>query len=346
MLWVTGRPGGHREGLLLTPERIRIFYREWWRPDAAATIVYLHGQGDHSGPFGELGDELYRRGFSVYAYDQRGFGQSREPRGHIDSFDQFVDDAIQVIAFARRRNPGRPIFLLGLSMGGHIALRTGARLGPARQAADGRPVGLGGVIALSPGLKLRKLDYRLAGRVFMNLLFRPKRLLPTVVNIPTTRNQEHLAGAERDEYWVSEYTAKFYWASLRSIQQVLRHGHRGLTMPVLVLQAGEDQLIDGRAAAALVKRLPQGEYRELAGFWHNLVAEPGQDQLAAELSQWIRSHLPAELADAGLTPEPDPEAVSEAALSAELLTAEQAAEAEEEVSAQAWLNWYRQRRGG
>jgi alpha-beta hydrolase superfamily lysophospholipase len=145
MLWVSGKDGGHRQGELVAGDGVSIPYREWWQPGARAVLLYLHGQGDHSGPFTAMGDLLHEQGFNLYAHDHRGFGLSRERRGHIWNYDVFVDDTMEVLGHARRANPGLPVFLMGLSMGGHLALRAAYR---ARQA-------VAGAIALSPGFKLR-----------------------------------------------------------------------------------------------------------------------------------------------------------------------------------------------
>jgi len=284
MLWVSGRPDGHRQGELTAHDGVTIPFREWWREDAKGVILYLHGQGDHSGPFTAMGDHLHEHGFNVYAHDHRGFGLSREPRGHIGSYERFIDDVMAMIGQARRQNAGLPIFLLGLSMGGHLALRSAHRAG--REIA--------GVIAMSPGFKLRQAPpWSLVLRVVMGALLTPQRILHHVsAQVVTTRNQLHLERAQQDECWVTAYTGRFYVEAVRSIRKAWRELTR-LSVPVLVMQAGEDHLICPAESRRFFDRIrhPQKEFRLLEGLCHNLVAEPEMPEVAGSIASWIRDQL-------------------------------------------------------
>lgn len=292
MLWVSGRPDGHQLGEITAPDGERIPYREWHRADARAVILYLHGQGEHSGPFTAMGDCLFDMGFSLYAHDQRGFGLSRARRGHIDSYDRFLDDVTVMLNRARARNPGRPCFLLGLSMGGHLALRAAYRNGHL----------LAGVIALSPGLKLRRRPpLGAVAKVWLWALLDPDRYVPVVAEpVMTTRNLTHLERARQDETWVTTYTARFYLETLRSLRKAWREA-RGIRIPVLILHGGADQLVCPEASRRFSRRIghPDVEFRLLEGLGHNLVAEPEMPEIARQIAQWIDRRIPPE--DAGAT---------------------------------------------
>lgn len=284
MLLVSGRPDGHRQLTLPASDGVSIPLREWWKGDARAALVYLHGQGDHSGPFTAMGDLLHEQGYAVFAPDHRGFGLSEEKRGHIESYDLFVDDAATVIRHAARRNPGRPIFLTGLSMGGHIALRTAARAGD----------GLAGVIALSPGFRLRQRpSWSQVVRCAWLGLVNPTRYLPTVVDqVPTTKNQLHLDRALQDERFVRQYTARFYLEAIKSIRKA-RDELRRLKVPALVLMAGEDYLVCPKEARRFFEcaGCTDKEFRIMEGMLHNLVAEPEMPEVVRQITQWMETRM-------------------------------------------------------
>jgi len=285
VLWISGRTDGHRQGELRKPNGKVIPYREWWRPDARAVILYLHGQGDHSGPFTAMGDLLHEMGFNLYAHDHRGFGLSRERRGDIPTYDVFVDDALAMIRHARQQNPGRPLFLVGLSMGGHLALRTAARAGDL----------LSGAVALSPGFKLRSSPpWRQVFKVIAYALLFPTRYLPTVAtdNIMTTRNRLHLERARADEHWVKEFTGRFYMQAVRSIRRAW-HELKKIRVPVLVMQAGEDYVICPKESRRFFERVghQDKEFRLLDGLCHNLVVEPEMPQIARSIAEWVERRI-------------------------------------------------------
>ena len=286
MLWISGRGDGHRQGELRARDRVIIPYREWWRPEARAVLLYLHGQGDHSGPFTAMGDLLHEMGFNLYAHDHRGFGLSREPRGHIRSYEHFIDDTMTMLDHARRENPGLPIFLLGLSMGGHLALRSACRAG--RDVA--------GTIALSPGFKLRTAPpWSLVLKTAVSAIVWPSRYVTRVTEtvVQTTRNQTHLDRAQQDEHWVSEFTGRFYLETVLSIKRARRELCR-IAAPVLIMQAGEDYLIDPEESRRFFERVghPDKEFRLLEGLCHNLVAEPEMPQIAADIAEWVDRRIP------------------------------------------------------
>lgn len=280
MLWISGKTDGHRQGELAAPDGAVIPYREWWRPEARGVVLYLHGQGDHSGPFTAMGDRLHELGFSVYAHDHRGFGLSQEPRGDIRTYDIFVDDALRMVEHARVQNGGAPVFLLGLSMGGHLTLRTAAKAG--REIA--------GAVALSPGFKLRTAPpWSAVLRAGLYFLIDPTRYMPAVhADVITTRNQTHLDRAMHDEHWVTSYTARFYVETVRSIKRAWREVPR-IQAPVLILQAEQDYVICPEESQRFFERIghPDKEFRLLEGLYHNLVAEPEMPSIATEVAAWM-----------------------------------------------------------
>ena len=94
-----------------------------WRPEgpAAAAVVALHGFGDYSNAFDELGDDLSAQGVAVYAADQRGFGEA-PGYGMWPGGDRMARDAETLVRLAKKDLPGVPVYLLGESMGGAVAM--------------------------------------------------------------------------------------------------------------------------------------------------------------------------------------------------------------------------------
>ncbi|HEX7971443.1 MAG TPA: alpha/beta fold hydrolase, partial [Thiobacillus sp.] len=106
-----------------------------WQPHGAprAVVLALHGFGDYRQAFAEVGPFLAERGIATYAYDQRGFGATAQ-RGIWPGSARLVDDARTVAALLRQRHPGLPLYLLGESMGGAVAM---SLLADTPDAADG-----------------------------------------------------------------------------------------------------------------------------------------------------------------------------------------------------------------
>ena len=95
-------------------------WEPWDRP-VEAVILALHGFNDYSRGFAAPGKGMARRGFIVYAYDQRGFGLAPQ-RGIWAGEEQMRDDLRIAARLIKARHPGLPLFLLGESMGGSVIM--------------------------------------------------------------------------------------------------------------------------------------------------------------------------------------------------------------------------------
>ncbi|TXH33909.1 MAG: alpha/beta fold hydrolase [Rhodospirillaceae bacterium] len=86
-----------------------------------AVVLALHGFNDYSRGMTIPGAGLARRGIAVYAYDQRGFGGTAE-RGIWPGDNRLVADLRVAIDLLHKKYPGKPLFLLGESMGGSVVM--------------------------------------------------------------------------------------------------------------------------------------------------------------------------------------------------------------------------------
>lgn len=89
---------------------------------ARARILLIHGMSEHSGRHIETEQALLQADFSVVRFDLRGAGHSGGRRQWIERFDDYVDDVGAVYRWICRELEPRPLFLLGHSLGGAIAI--------------------------------------------------------------------------------------------------------------------------------------------------------------------------------------------------------------------------------
>ena len=94
-----------------------------WLPESnpKAVLLALHGFNDYSNFFDDPGDFLKFRGIASYAYDQRGFGASPNP-GSWAGVAAYARDAAGAVRALRAHYPNTPLYLLGSSMGGAVAM--------------------------------------------------------------------------------------------------------------------------------------------------------------------------------------------------------------------------------
>src|SRR5262249_7034890 len=95
-------------------------FGQYWKParPARGVVIVQHGLKDHGTRYAAFAARLVAEGYAVYAMDLRGHGRSSGRRVTIDSFDEYLDDFDIWVRRVKDREPGRPIFLFGHSMGG------------------------------------------------------------------------------------------------------------------------------------------------------------------------------------------------------------------------------------
>lgn len=107
-----------------TADGLALPVRCWAPPKGTAprgVVLALHGFNDYSGAFRETGPKLAAGGLLVYAYDQRGFGGAPN-KGLWPGKAALKADAVAMARLLKLRHPGLPLYLLGLSMGGAVAM--------------------------------------------------------------------------------------------------------------------------------------------------------------------------------------------------------------------------------
>ena len=114
------------------PDGVLLPSQAWVPPGpVVAVVLALHGFNEYSQSFTAVGPYLALRGILTYAYDQRGFGATARP-GIWAGSERMVADVHELTRLLRRRYPGVPLYLLGESMGGAVAMAALTRSRPRR----------------------------------------------------------------------------------------------------------------------------------------------------------------------------------------------------------------------
>ena len=236
-----------------------------------AAVVLAHGYAEHSGRYGYVTDVLNEAGFSVWALDHRGHGQSEGTRGHIGSWDEAVADLDLVVD--RAHESQRPVFLVGHSMGGAMALAYA-------QAHQDRLTGLAlsaPAIVIPPELlALAELPevpaLPLADAVSSD---------PAVVQAYKDDPLVHLGAPPREMLQVMGAVAGII-DNLAKIE-----------IPVQVMQGSSDFLIPSQALRLVVAGLGSTDItaRLWPGLFHEIYNEPVKEQVVGELVRWLTERL-------------------------------------------------------
>jgi len=113
-----------RDGKLTAKGRLTLYWKAWL-PDGKpkAVIQLIHGYAEHIGRYQNIVNELVPAGYAIFGNDHRGHGKSEGKRGHVESFQELIDDTRQfALEIIRPSFPDSLCFMHGHSMGSIIAI--------------------------------------------------------------------------------------------------------------------------------------------------------------------------------------------------------------------------------
>lgn len=237
-----------------------------------AEVVLAHGYAEHGGRYRHVAERLVDAGFRVWIPDHRGHGQSPGPRGDVGSWKSAVADVDAVVEQAAEA--GRPVFLVGHSLGGVIGL----------------------AYAVEHGQKLAGLA--LSG----SALVLPPEML-ALVDLPEIPVLDVAAGVSSDPAVVEDYRAdplNHLGAMPRNLLEILHELPElitrlpEITLPIQIMHGGADALIPVASLRTIVNGVSSTDLtaRIWPGLFHEIFNEPSKDEVIGALVQWLTARIP------------------------------------------------------
>lgn len=261
-------------------------YQQCWLPDgpARAVVVMVHGVNEHSGRYARLAGELNQRGYAVYTMDLRGHGRSGGDRVLIRSFDDHLDDVETLLERVAAREPGKPLFLFGHSMGGAIVTLLAITRTPKVQ----------GIILSSPALLI-------AGNVFpilRKLAAFFSRVWPSLrlvrLGCRFISHDQTVVEAFRNDPLVfhGKMPVRTGAEILRSAD-VIQKRMEAVRLPLLILHGTGDYVTDPDGSRQLHARAESKDktLRLYPGLYHEVFSEPEREQAVNDLLDWLDAHV-------------------------------------------------------
>lgn len=88
-------------------------------------VLILHGMHEHILRYEHFAQALNEAGYAVFGLDHQGHGQSEGDRGHVENFQDYVDDVVTYATQLHDMFPDTLKFLFGHSLGGLMAALVG-----------------------------------------------------------------------------------------------------------------------------------------------------------------------------------------------------------------------------
>ena len=273
-------PALEGDGLRMA-DGVRLPLRVWPAEGGApkAIFVALHGFNDYGNAFDRPATYWAKAGITTYAYDQRGFGAAPE-RGLWPGTETLVDDLRSAIALIGGRHPGVPLYVVGESMGGAVAMV--ALAGP-------RPPGVAGVVLAAPAV----WGWRTMNPFYRATLWLGAHIIPWShvsgrgMKIKPSDNRDMLIALARDPLTIKETRVDAVYGLVELMDRA--YGAAGkLELPILFLYGDNDQLVPREPTLEVLRRLraPRRVRVYPSGF-HMLLRDLDADMVLGDIVAWV-----------------------------------------------------------
>ncbi|HEY5944120.1 MAG TPA: lysophospholipase [Kofleriaceae bacterium] len=275
-------PPGSTTETITAPDGTQLLARHWAaQGDTRGVLVIMHGLKDYSARYAGLATRLAAGGYSIYAFDLRGHGRSAGPRVNPDDWTDYVDDLDRFLTTVEQREPGKPIFLFGHSMGGAIAARTAE--------VHARP--LAGLVLSGPALAIDAPPLLVAATRMIAVL-NPRAPALKLPNRNFSSDPAAVAAMDKDELISQPPGPARTAAGLVDGMRAIWADVDRLTMPLLALHGTADRLTAPAGSRMLIRRAPAQDktLRIYPDYFHDLLHEPKHDVVEADIHAWLDAH--------------------------------------------------------
>ncbi len=265
----TWRNNNVRNGNFTTRDKIKLNYYKAENPKARAAVIIVHGYCEFWGKYHEYAWYLWQAGYTVYFLEQRchGYSEGKLPEAdviHIDSFSTYAEDLWEFLDQVVKKDCiNIPLLLLAHSMGGAVAC----------VFLEKHTDIFAGALLSSPMLKIKTgnmspLKIKLA-KIYMILAHKQKSLSPGQHHFNPNAdfaNSSTLSEARynylfnqrlADSHYQTAGASLGWVMSAIDVYQLILKDANKITTPVVLMQAGLDNLVEPEGFDAFMAKVPQ-----------------------------------------------------------------------------------------
>lgn len=237
------------EGFFKGHQDINLFFQIWENPQAKGTIIFTHGQGEHSESYHRLISAFENDAWSFYGWDLRGHGRSEGRRGFVSEFDDYCKDYkifLDMVMKNEKVHQG-PVILLCHSMGALIQLKTMIRHPEIKCDA---------IVVSSPllGIAVKVPAFKSRGAQLLNVLLPQVTLGNELSNDMLTRDPDVIREYEQDALRHNRISSGAFLGFLEAFTFVNPRAGE-IKKPALFIISSNDPVVSSSAAKSFYEKI-------------------------------------------------------------------------------------------
>jgi len=280
-----------QEHTIQLPDGYQAHARLFVADPCRGSVLYFHGIQSHCGWYERSARRLQQAGYTVLQPDRRGSGRNQTDRGHADSSEQLIDDAITCSALLAHETGRSSHHLVGVSWGGKLVAAVHAT----------QPDLAESLTLVTPGLfPLVGVSKTEMFKIGLSMVGAPHRLYDIPLNDPTlfTSDPEMIQFLVNDELQIHQATAGFFLAS-RRMDKVVAKLNAARQVPLHLMLAADEHIIDNDKSAEFVRNMGWATttITTYQNSRHTLEFEPDSDAFLSDLVKQVSESAVSHPAD-------------------------------------------------
>jgi len=247
-------------------------------------VLLVHGAGEHLDRYRWVIEQWNQVGFDVYGGDLPGYGRSEGKRGHINSFEDYlqaVDDWYQELT----EKTGQEPFLFGHSLGGLISARF----------METKRRKVKGVVLSSPcfGISMEVPLWKQQIAKGLNIIYPSFVMSAGIKPEFVSRNQNILQEYATDPLNTKGASIRWYMELEKNLLENSLEKDSFPEVPLLIHQAGRDLVVDASKVKSWFDQslIKDKTYKEWPGLYHEILNEPERNLVFAEIYHWMKQRI-------------------------------------------------------
>lgn len=265
----------------------QLFLQKWINPQARGTILFTHGQAEHSECYLRLIEAFKNEAWNFIGWDLRGHGKSAGIRGYAKDFDDYVLDFHIFVNLCQSLPEVKkgPVILLGHSMGGLI--QTCALL-------EKNLTGISAQVLSSPlfDVSVQVPAWKESGAGLLNALLPKVTLGNEIKYSDLTRDLQIIKEYELDTYRHDKISAGVFLGMKREFAKIKQRAQE-ITLPTALHISDHDPVVSSPSALQFFDHIQSDrkEIKIVEGGRHELYNDICREDVFKFVIQYLKPYL-------------------------------------------------------
>ncbi|MEB2785070.1 alpha/beta hydrolase [Algoriphagus persicinus] len=276
----------HLETSYKTHDALELYLQAWMVDSPKASLLLVHGLGEHSSRYFHLVEKLNDIGISVFTFDGRGHGKSAMdgPTAYFESYEDYLKDIDSLFGKVKSYVPNVPAFIYGHSMGGGLVAAYALKYKPETA----------GVILSSPAIK----EAEGTSKILIILSRVISKYFPKLKALQLDAKKISRIPQEIDKYlndplvYTGAVPARTGYELLRVMKYIQDNASK-FVLPVLLIHGSADGLTNPKGSEMLFEKASSSDktLRIFPGGYHELINDLDREEVMKLIVSWISDRI-------------------------------------------------------